>query len=36
MKVSKVGLGGPYNPMLRSPMFGQKMFDLLYSGLRIR
>jgi 4-carboxymuconolactone decarboxylase len=30
MKVSKVGLGGPYNPMLRSPVFGQKMFDLLY------
>jgi 4-carboxymuconolactone decarboxylase len=30
MKVSKVGLGGPYNAMLRSPVFGQKMFDLLY------
>jgi 4-carboxymuconolactone decarboxylase len=30
MKVSSVGLGGPYNPMLRSPLFGQKMFDLLY------
>src|SRR5215510_5203514 len=30
MKVSKVGLGGPYSPMLRSPVFGQKMFDLLY------
>ena len=30
MKVSKVGLGGPYNPMLRSPVFGQKMFDLLH------
>jgi 4-carboxymuconolactone decarboxylase len=30
MKVSSVGLGGPYNPMLRSPVFGQKMFDLLY------
>src|SRR5580700_4070951 len=30
MKVSRVGLGGPYNPMLRSPLFGQKMFDLLY------
>src|SRR6266849_5838010 len=29
MKVSKVGLGGPYNPMLRSPVFGQRMFDLL-------
>jgi 4-carboxymuconolactone decarboxylase len=30
MKVSSVGLGGPYNPMLRSPVFGQKMFDLRY------
>jgi len=30
MKVSSVGLGGPYNSMLRSPIFGQKMFDLLY------
>lgn len=30
MKVSSVGLGGPYNPMLRSPVFGQKMLDLLY------
>ena len=29
MKVSSVGIGGPYNPMLRSPVFGQKMFDLL-------
>src|SRR6476661_7216632 len=28
--VSSVGVGGPYNPMLRSPVFGQKMFDLLY------
>ncbi|MGA8472759.1 MAG: carboxymuconolactone decarboxylase family protein, partial [Pseudolabrys sp.] len=30
MRVSSVGLGDPYNPMLRSPVFGQKMFDLLY------
>src|SRR5262245_29899511 len=29
MKVSSVGLGGPYNPMLRSPVLGQRMFDLL-------
>lgn len=29
MKVSSVGLGGPYNPMLRSPVLGQHMFDLL-------
>src|SRR5437868_5670277 len=28
-KISRVGLGGPYNPMLRSPVFGQRMFDLL-------
>jgi 4-carboxymuconolactone decarboxylase len=30
MKVSSVGIGGPYNPMLRSPVFGQRMFDLLH------
>ena len=30
LKVSSVGLGGPYNPILRSPVFGQRMFDLLY------
>ncbi len=30
MKVSSVGLGGPYNAMLRSPVFGQRMFDLLH------
>jgi 4-carboxymuconolactone decarboxylase len=29
MKISSVGIAGPYNPMLRSPEFGQKMFDLL-------
>ena len=29
MKISRVGIAGPYNPMLRSPEFGQKMFDLL-------
>src|SRR5262245_8386017 len=29
IKISRVGLGGPYNPMLRSPVFGQRMFDLL-------
>jgi 4-carboxymuconolactone decarboxylase len=28
MKVSSVGLGGPYNPLLRSPVLGQRMFDL--------
>ncbi len=30
MNVSSVGLGGPYNPLLRSPVLGQRMFDLLY------
>ena len=30
MKVSSIGLGGPYNPLLRSPVLGQRMFDLLY------
>lgn len=29
MKISSVGISGPYNPMLRSPVFGQRMFDLL-------
>ena len=30
MKVSSVGLAGPYNPMMRSPVLGQKLFDLFY------
>ncbi len=30
MKVSSVGLGGPYNALLRSPVLGQRMFDLLH------
>jgi hypothetical protein len=29
MKISSVGLGGPYNPMLRSPAYAQRMYDLL-------
>jgi 4-carboxymuconolactone decarboxylase len=29
MKISAVGIAGPYNPMMRSPVFGQRMFDLL-------
>jgi 4-carboxymuconolactone decarboxylase len=28
MKVSSVGLGGPYNPLIRSPVLGQRMFDV--------
>jgi 4-carboxymuconolactone decarboxylase len=28
MKVSSVGIGGPYNPLLRSPVLGQRLFDL--------
>ncbi len=30
VKVSSVGLGGPYNLLLRSPVLGQRMFDLLH------
>jgi 4-carboxymuconolactone decarboxylase len=30
VKVSSVGLGGPYNTLLRSPVLGQRMFDLLH------
>lgn len=30
MKVSSIGLAGPYSPLLRSPVLGQRMFDLLY------
>jgi 4-carboxymuconolactone decarboxylase len=29
VKVSSIGLGGPYSPLLRSPVLGQRMFDLL-------
>jgi 4-carboxymuconolactone decarboxylase len=29
LKISSVGLGGPYNPMLRSPVMAQRMYDLL-------
>jgi len=29
LKVSSVGLGGPYNPLLRSPVMGDRMFQLL-------
>jgi len=29
VKISSVGLGGPYNPMLRSPDYAQRMYDLL-------
>src|SRR6201994_3674154 len=30
MKVSSVGLGGPYNPIMRSPVLGQRLFDLYH------
>jgi 4-carboxymuconolactone decarboxylase len=30
MKVSSVGLAGPYNPMMRSPVLGQRLFDLFH------
>ena len=29
VKISSVGLGGPYNPMLRSPVYAERMYDLL-------
>ncbi len=29
LRISSVGLGGPYNPMLRSPVMAQRMYDLL-------
>ena len=30
MKVSSIGIGGPYNPMLRSPVLGQRLIDLFH------
>lgn len=30
LSVSSIGLGGPYNTLLRSPVLGERMFDLLY------
>jgi 4-carboxymuconolactone decarboxylase len=30
MKVSSVGLGGPYNPLMRSPVLGQRLFDMAH------
>src|SRR6202790_1203942 len=30
MKISSVGLGGPYNPLMRSPVLGQRLFDLYH------
>ena len=30
MKISSVGLGGPYNPLMRSPVLGQRLFDLFH------
>src|SRR3954462_8074154 len=30
MKVSSVGLAGPYNPMMRSPVLGERLFDLFH------
>jgi len=29
LSISRVGLGGPYNPLLRSPVMAQRMYDLL-------
>ena len=30
MKVSSIGIAGPYNPMLRSPVLGQRLLDLFH------
>src|SRR5580658_10436779 len=30
MKISSVGIGGPYNPVMRSPVLGQRLFDLFH------
>src|SRR5580692_5424896 len=30
MKISSVGIGGPYNSWMRSPVLGQRLFDLFY------
>jgi len=30
VKVSSIGIGGPYNPMLRSPVLGQRLLDLFH------
>ena len=30
MKVSSIGLDGPYRLLLRSPVLGQRVYDLLY------
>jgi 4-carboxymuconolactone decarboxylase len=30
VKVSSIGIAGPYNPMLRSPVLGQRLFDLFH------
>jgi 4-carboxymuconolactone decarboxylase len=30
MKVSSVGIAGPYNPMMRSPVLGQRLLDLFH------
>src|SRR3954469_13831430 len=30
MKVSSVGLGGPYNPMIHSAVLGQRLYYLFY------
>src|ERR1043166_1745800 len=29
MKISRVGIAGPYNALLRSPVMAQRMYDLL-------
>src|ERR1700694_3424018 len=31
MKVSSIGIAGPYNPLLRSPVLGQRLLHLFHS-----
>src|SRR5580693_5627154 len=30
MKISSIGIGGPYNPLMRSPVLSQRLFDLFH------
>jgi 4-carboxymuconolactone decarboxylase len=30
VKVSSLGIGGPYNPLMRSPVLGQRLLDLFH------
>src|SRR6202044_605087 len=30
LKISSIGIGGPYNPLMRSPVLSQRLFDLFH------